>query len=189
VGTIYGTSGNDYLLGSEEDDTISDDEGNDTLIGGSGDDRLVGGGGNDTLTGGEGKDTFVLYYSGGGIDTITDFSVKQDYISVENTFHKSVSGNLNRSPQIENFINSIKSKSSSLTFESSQVVPLQDGIFTYYKSTGALFYYEQQLAWLPPNLDWPKKTIKQHIFPDNASQNTMYDKELLSFGTDTIPLV
>ncbi|QFS43858.1 hypothetical protein [Nostoc sphaeroides] len=126
---INGTAGNDYLTGTQENDAIYGYNGDDTLIGGSGKDRLVGGGGNDSLTGGQGKDTFVLYYSDGGIDIIRDFSVEEDVI------------------QVTPAPNGPKG------------VKLQDGIFTYDKSTGALSYYAQQLAWLPRDLDWSTEPI------------------------------
>ncbi len=51
--TLYGTSGNDYLIGRYGYDTI------------------IGGTGNDTLAGGAGDDTYV-YNSGDGSDTIDD---------------------------------------------------------------------------------------------------------------------
>ncbi|MCC5628547.1 calcium-binding protein [Nostoc sphaeroides CHAB 2801] len=160
VETINGTTGNDYLTGTEKNDVIYGYEGDDTLIGGSGKDRLVGGGGNDILTGGQGKDTFELYYSGGGIDTITDFSVKEDFIEVTTAPNTAEQGRVN----FKGAIDSTLFKTNLLTLRSSNVVQLQDGIFTYDKSTGALFYDDQQLAWLPLNLDWPTKTTKQHIF-------------------------
>ena len=79
---IQGTSGNNYLLGTQANDQIYGNAGNDTLIGGAGNDYLEGGSGNDILTGGSGRDTFVLDYSGGGIDTITDFSVNDDILKI-----------------------------------------------------------------------------------------------------------
>ena len=193
MATIDGTFGDDYLTGTEKDDEIYGYEGNDTLIGGLGKDNLVGGDGNDTLTGGKGKDTFVLYYSGGGIDRITDFSVKEDRIDVISASHKSkpvYSGltegaaidstqfttsplTLGASKDIVTYsgltesiaIDSTEFTTSPLTLGSSNVVPLQGGIFTYDTNTGALFYGQQQLAWLPPNLDWPTKPTQQPIFP------------------------
>ncbi|MDF5735423.1 MULTISPECIES: calcium-binding protein [unclassified Nostoc] len=79
---IQGTSGNDYLTGTEGDNQIYGYGGNDTLIGGSGDNYLDGGDGDDILTGGTGRNTFVLNYSGGGIDTITNFSVNDDHLEI-----------------------------------------------------------------------------------------------------------
>ena len=52
--------------------------GRDTLDGGQDNDYLYGGLGEDTLFGGKGKDSFVFNSPNEGIDTITDFSVKDD---------------------------------------------------------------------------------------------------------------
>ncbi|WP_461347686.1 DUF5801 repeats-in-toxin domain-containing protein [Bradyrhizobium sp. USDA 4451] len=63
--TLQGTAGNDAIQGSSANET------------------LIGGGGNDSLTGGGGNDIFVLPGSGGGHDTITDFSALADKIFVD----------------------------------------------------------------------------------------------------------
>jgi lysophospholipase L1-like esterase len=60
------------IIGSNYDDVI---------IGNSGVNTIQGGFGNDTLTGGGSSDTFVLS-SGEGIDTITDFVIGEDYLSL-----------------------------------------------------------------------------------------------------------
>ena len=62
------------------------------LYGGSGDDKLHGGAGNDLLSGSKGKDSFVFDAKLGtsttdrkvNFDTISDFSVKDDTIQLEN---------------------------------------------------------------------------------------------------------
>ncbi|MCC5615376.1 hypothetical protein LC605_09870 [Nostoc sp. CHAB 5836] len=77
---IEGTSGKDILTGTSGNDRISGLEADDILTGGLGDDLLIGGPGNDTLTGGPGRDIFIMYYSGGGADTILDFSRGEDRI-------------------------------------------------------------------------------------------------------------
>jgi len=58
-----------------------------TLIGNSGNNQINGGLGNDILTGGAGIDTFIFNSTLGAnnIDTITDFSVLDDTINLENT--------------------------------------------------------------------------------------------------------
>ena len=71
--TLIGGTGNDALLGGNGNDTLSGCEGNDTIY---------GGGGIDTLIGNAGADTFQFFYSGDGIDNITDFAVVDDTISV-----------------------------------------------------------------------------------------------------------
>lgn len=76
--TMSGGSGNDALAGGA---------GNDTLKGESGDDVLVGGNGNDILSGNSGKDQFVFNFApnaASNLDLITDFSVVDDTIVLEN---------------------------------------------------------------------------------------------------------
>ena len=78
-GAVYfdGGSGNDHLVGAQEQDT---------LIGGRGDDTLEGGLGSDTLTGGSGADTFIIGHRNEhnqrvpGVDFITDFRDSGDRI-------------------------------------------------------------------------------------------------------------
>ncbi len=188
---IYGTAGNDYLVGTDQNDQIYGGPGNDTLIGGAGNDRLEGGLGDDILTGGLGRDTFVLYYSGGGIDTIKDFNVYEDRIVVTSAPIGSQSiiqpfsttnGELTEGAAIDSteFITSkliangkltegvaidfTQFTTSQLTMGASNLVPLQNGIFTYDTDTGALFYGTQQLAWLTPIPETPPI-----VFPNNQN--------------------
>ena len=95
------------LIGSNYDDTLECGAGADKMHGGNGDDAVNGYGGNDTLNGGAGNDTI---YGGSGTDTfvfntalnadsnidkITDFSVKDDTVKLENAvFAKLASGTL-----------------------------------------------------------------------------------------------
>ena len=72
--TLTGTSGNDKFDGLAGKDIITGLEGDDTLNGGAGD---------DVLTGGSGKDIFKL--TNFSKDTITDFSVGDDTIQLENS--------------------------------------------------------------------------------------------------------
>jgi Ca2+-binding RTX toxin-like protein len=99
VATIL--SGNDKITGSKFADTIYGGKGNDTLKGGAGNDVLKGDAGNDTLygglgkdvlTGGAGKDTFVFDTKLGAtnVDTITDFSVKDDRIVLDDDIFKKI---------------------------------------------------------------------------------------------------
>ncbi|MEJ8814261.1 calcium-binding protein [Variovorax ureilyticus] len=60
VASIYGTSGNDSIVGTGSADRIFGLQGNDTLVGGGGNDYLDGGAGNDTMQGGGGDDTYIV---------------------------------------------------------------------------------------------------------------------------------
>jgi Ca2+-binding RTX toxin-like protein len=74
--TLNGGDGNDLLVGAP---------GNDTLDGGTGNDVLIGGYGLDTLSGGAGADVFVFNapLDAGNADTITDFTVGEDKIYLD----------------------------------------------------------------------------------------------------------
>jgi len=61
-----GTSGDDFIFGSDEDDTLAGGSGNDTLNGNGGDDDIDGGSDNDVLRGDLGDDTVR---AGSGDDT------------------------------------------------------------------------------------------------------------------------
>ena len=87
---IEGLNGRDILDGGDGNDTLLGGNGRDSLIGGAGDDSLIGGKDKDTLIGGvgfdiltgdNGGDTFVIE-SGRGADTITDFELGQDRLSL-----------------------------------------------------------------------------------------------------------
>ena len=78
---LRGGAGNDCLLGGDGNDYLRGSNGNDCLLGGDGNDCLVGGDGNDILTGGSGQDIFQ-FDAGHGADTIADFEVGQDAISL-----------------------------------------------------------------------------------------------------------
>ncbi|WP_443018532.1 calcium-binding protein [Sphingobium sp. Leaf26] len=91
--TINGNSGNNSLSGLGGIDILNGFAGNDNLNGGSNTDTLNGGDGNDildggtasdTLTGGAGVDIFAFMNTPGAsnIDTITDFSVADDTIQL-----------------------------------------------------------------------------------------------------------
>lgn len=89
---LFGEAGNDKLDGGTGNDKLYGGAGNDTLIGGTGNDKLWGGLGNDILTGGSGADTFIFDSKLGStnIDTIKDFSVKDDTIWLDDDIFKKV---------------------------------------------------------------------------------------------------
>ena len=57
---ILGLSGRDYLNGSFGNDKLHGDKGKDELLGGAGDDKLWGGTARDVLEGGKGADAFIF---------------------------------------------------------------------------------------------------------------------------------
>lgn len=65
---IFGTSGDDVLVGTGQNDQLFGGQGNDILIGGAGNNQLWGGAGNDILIGGKGSNLLV---GGRGQDTMT----------------------------------------------------------------------------------------------------------------------
>ncbi len=77
----------EHLTGSNFADTLLGSGGANKINGGTGNDHLAGGLGNDTLTGGIGIDTFrfdTLPNAASNRDTISDFSVVDDTIELEN---------------------------------------------------------------------------------------------------------
>jgi serralysin len=93
---LYGGDGDDYAEGGALSDLLDGGNGNDTLVGGAdndtlygrnNDDSLNGGLGNDTLYGGNDADSFVFNTTlgAGNIDTIGDFNIAADTISLSNT--------------------------------------------------------------------------------------------------------
>ena len=82
---IIGGSGNDTIKSNNGSDTILGGAGMDTMIGGAGDDRVGGGADSDVLTGGSGADLFIFDWidAGTGMDTIEDFEIGTDSISLE----------------------------------------------------------------------------------------------------------
>jgi Ca2+-binding RTX toxin-like protein len=73
--------------GGSTDDVLIGSSGRDTLQGGDGNDRLYGKGGKDLLVGGAGIDSFVFDTKPNkktNLDTISDFTLKQDRIWLDN---------------------------------------------------------------------------------------------------------
>ncbi len=83
---LYGRDGNDRLEGGSGRDYLYGSTGDDTLLGGDGSDRLSGELGRDILTGGFGQDSFIFdtSLSVSNIDMVTDFSVVDDTIRLDN---------------------------------------------------------------------------------------------------------
>lgn len=75
---LFGRQKHDLLNGNDGNDFLAGNLGNDVLLGGQGQDILLGRRGADILTGGSETDQFVFFSLKGGVDTITDFSVKDN---------------------------------------------------------------------------------------------------------------
>lgn len=99
---LIGSAYNDVLTGDGGNNTLTGGNGGDRLYGGDGDDRLDGGNHTDTLfggigadrlTGGAGVDRFVFDTALGAsnIDTITDFSVLDDSIHLDDAIFAGLS--------------------------------------------------------------------------------------------------
>ncbi|PVE23397.1 hypothetical protein DC522_16180 [Microvirga sp. KLBC 81] len=89
------------LTGNSLNNDIDGNAGKNTLKGGTGNDSLDGGAGNDTLVGGLGKDVFVFSDKLSkltNIDTVMDFSVKDDTILLDNAIFTKLkkTGTLNK---------------------------------------------------------------------------------------------
>ncbi len=88
--SLSGAGGNDSLLGAGGADTLLGGDGRDTLRGGAGDDRLLGDEGADLLRGDKGHDRIttgsgadrVTFAAGDGQDTVTDFLIGTDRLSL-----------------------------------------------------------------------------------------------------------
>ncbi|MEX0339654.1 MAG: calcium-binding protein [Arenibacterium sp.] len=81
---LDGGTGRDRLWGQNGNDILQGDKGNDRLFGQRGADNLEGGLGNDILSGGRGRDVFLFNaFENEGRDTILDFDVERDLLSVE----------------------------------------------------------------------------------------------------------
>ncbi len=87
---IFGDQGNDILRGGRGDDVVKGGTGDDLVGGGNGNDILYGGTGNDTLLGRKGADILIggvgedifQFARGEGVDTVSDFRVGVDLISI-----------------------------------------------------------------------------------------------------------
>ncbi len=82
--TVFGGAGNDMVTGGAGNDNLFSGAGTDTVDGGAGNDTLWGGAGDDRFTGGSGDDLFV-FSAGHGDDTVTDFSVADDTLQLDET--------------------------------------------------------------------------------------------------------
>lgn len=85
---VWGGVGQDRILGHAGNDRLSGNPQADILNGGAGSDVIVGGTGNDRIRTGGGSDRVVYRSAQQGIDTIVDFNVNVDVISLREIFDR-----------------------------------------------------------------------------------------------------
>ena len=123
----------DKLNGKSGGDKLYGHGGKDTIDGKGGSDKLWGGSGNDKLTGGTGKDAFVFDSKANAKtnkDAITDFSVRDDAIWLDNAFFGALgAGTESRPAQLKSsfFVKGSKAKD-------------KNDFIIYDKAKGKLFY-------------------------------------------------
>ncbi|RZI59977.1 MAG: calcium-binding protein [Pseudomonas sp.] len=103
---IYMGRGNDTVSNGFYKGIVDGGDGNDKIDGKQGDDIIFGGKGNDILTGGSDEDVFVFdtaLNASTNVDKITDFSVADDIMHLDNAAFKALSnGNLGSSQFAKN---------------------------------------------------------------------------------------
>ncbi len=125
---VIGTAFDDILIGNSAANTLTGNGGNDTIASNSGDDLLSGGVGADRLTGGAGSDRFLFSQTGRfnrnqiGIDSITDFTRRQDKIVLDRATFKGL-----RKIELATVKNVAQAQRSTAKL-------------TYVRKTGALFF-------------------------------------------------
>ena len=147
---LTGNSGHNRLDGGNGNDTLNGGAGNDTLLGGAGADRLYGNIGNDRLTGGTGADAFVFHSTPNAstnVDRITDFSVADDVIWLENSVFTALgaAGALSSAAFVRNTTGLAQDAHDRLIYES-------DTGELYYDSNGSAAGGSVLIAVLNPNL-------------------------------------
>jgi serralysin len=141
-------SGNDRLTGNALGNSLVSGSGNDTLSGGAGNDVLEGGAGIDQLTGGTGRDAFVFNTApgAGNVDRITDYSVADDTIRLENAvFTRLTAGTLASSAFAAN-------QSGTATDALDRVIYETDTGRLYFDADGSGAAARVHFATLSPNL-------------------------------------
>ena len=155
--TLYGGFGKDYLNGGFDKDKLYGQDGNDTLDGLTGDDSLYGAAGDDILLGWDGKD----YLSGGNGNDIIKGQAGNDTLAGGFGSDRLTGGSgsdkfvfSSASDKIDYIIDFNRWESDKIQVSASGfgIGQGQYDKFTYYSSTGALFFEQTQLASLQPNL-------------------------------------
>jgi hypothetical protein len=124
----------DKLNGKSGSDKLYGHGGKDTIDGKGGSDKIWGGSGNDQLTGGTGRDVFAFDTKANAKtnkDAITDFSVRDDAIWLDNAFFSALGdkGSTSKPAQMKSsyFVNGSKAKD-------------KNDYVIYDKAKGKLFY-------------------------------------------------
>jgi Ca2+-binding RTX toxin-like protein len=127
-------TGNINGTGNSEDNYLYGNIGNNLLAGGTGNDSLFGGAGTDSLTGGLGNDEFTFRGVFGtlGVDTITDFALTADKITLSKTTFNLASAVTTGSDIGFSVVSEFASVTSNADTSSAMIV--------YNSSTGGLFY-------------------------------------------------
>ncbi|MBW8446758.1 MAG: M10 family metallopeptidase C-terminal domain-containing protein [Arenimonas sp.] len=145
-----GNNLNNLINGNSANNIINGGAGSDTIYGGAGADRLYGNIGNDTLTGGTGTDAFIFHSAPNAVtnvDRITDFSVADDAIWLENGVFAALgaTGTLSAAAFVRNTTGLAQDASDRLIYES-------DTGELYYDSNGSAAGGSVLIAVLNPNL-------------------------------------
>ena len=150
--SINGSGNNldNLITGNSGNNIINGGAGSDTIHGGAGADRLYGNIGNDTLTGGAGTDAFIFHSTPNAttnVDRITDFSVADDAIWLENGVFTALgaAGALSSAAFVRNTTGLAQDASDRLIYES-------DTGELYYDSNGSAAGGSTLIAVLNPSL-------------------------------------
>jgi Ca2+-binding RTX toxin-like protein len=115
---IVGNNYDDILKGGAGKDLLIGNDGNDKLYGEKGGDFLAGMEGKDNLFGGSGRDVFVFDSPFTGADRISDFSVADDTIYLDNAAFTSLSdGKLNKAAFVANTTGQAADSSDRIIYE------------------------------------------------------------------------
>ncbi len=125
--TVKGGNGGDTIDGGNGSDKLFGEAGSDLIVGGKGDDLLDGGVGTNSLTGNSGADTFRFssQLNISNRSTITDFTLGEDTIALENSVFASIGA---------------KGKLAASQFFLSTDYAGEAGAVIYTKATGVLSY-------------------------------------------------
>lgn len=96
--------------------------------------------------GGNNIDT-IIDFTDENKDTIIDFTAENKDVIFNNTLYLGIIQDSSSS------LNSAKTAQSNSSITGASYASTLPSYLTYNAATGALFYLEQQLAWLPPNLN------------------------------------